>query len=101
MLFGCKYGLNVNYASSGSDQVLPVVSTTIENNVVSAASSSAYTVYCAMTPAPGITWTDNTLYGGKQSGTSLPVATVPPAKPNVQPAMDAIRDGAGCTWKTE
>lgn len=98
-LFGCKYGLNVNYGSG--DQVLPVVSTEIENNVVSAASSSAYTVYCTTTPAPGITWSGNTLYSGKQSGTSLPVVTVPPAKPNVQPAMDAIRAGAGCTWKTE
>ena len=95
----CKYGLNVNYASSGSDQVLPVVSTLIEGNTVSAL-SSGYAVDCAASPVPDITWKENILYG-RQRGVSLPAAATAPTKPNVQPAMDAIRNAAGCSWKTE
>ncbi len=30
MVYDCKYGLNVNYASSSSNQVMPVISTVIE-----------------------------------------------------------------------
>ena len=96
---GCKYGLNVNYASSGSDQVLPVVSTVIANNTVSAL-SSGYAVDCTTPPAPDIAWEENILYG-RQRGVSPPAVTTAPVKPNVQPAMDAIREGAGCSWKTE
>lgn len=100
MVYDCKYGLNVNYASSSSNQVVPVVSTVIEGNTVSA-TSSGYAVDCATEPAaPDITWSDNTLYG-RQRGVSLPAVTSAPSKPNVQPAMDAIREAAGCSWKTE
>lgn len=97
----CKYAFNVNYASSGSDQVLPVITTTIENNTVSLSSSSSYAVNCAASPAPDIVWRNNTLYGGKQSGVSLPIASAAPALPNVVAAIDAIRTAAGCDWKTE
>lgn len=98
-VFDCKYALNVNYGSG--DQTLPVVATTIANNTVSSSSSSSYTVYCAAEPAPQITWTENRLYGGRQTGVNLPLTTIPPAKPDVQAAMDAIRNAAGCSWKTE
>lgn len=100
-LIDCKYAFNVNYASSGSDQTMPVVATTIENNTVSLSSASSYAVNCATDPAPDITWRDNILYGGRQSGVSLPVAATAPAKPNVAAAVAAIRDAAGCGWKTE
>lgn len=100
MVYDCKYGLNVNYASSSSNQVVPVVSTVIEGNTVSA-TSSGYAVDCATEPAaPEIEWNDNKLYG-RQRGVSLPSLTSALAKPNVQPAMDAIREAAGCSWKTE
>ena len=100
MVYDCKYGLNVNYASSSSNQVVPVVSTVIEGNTVSA-TSSGYAVDCATEPAaPEIEWNDNKLYG-RQRGVSLPSLTSAPAKPNVQPAMNAIREAAGCSWKTE
>lgn len=100
MVYDCKYGLNVNYASSSSNQVVPVVSTVIEGNTVSATSSS-YAVDCATEPAaPEIEWNDNKLYG-RQRGVSLPSLTSAPSKPNVQPAMNAIREAAGCSWKTE
>ena len=49
---------------------------------------------------PEIEWNDNKLYG-RQRGVSLPSLTSAPAKPNVQPAMNAIREAAGCSWKTE
>lgn len=97
----CKYAFNVNYASSGSDQTMPVVSTLIEQNTVSLSSSSAYAVFCTATPEPDIEWKNNTLYGGRQSGVSLPAAASAPALPDVTQAVDAIRSAAGCRWKTE
>lgn len=100
-LIDCKYAFNVNYAGSGSDQTMPVIGTVIANNTVSLSSSSSYAVNCATDPEPEIAWRDNILYGGRQKGVSLPVVTTPPARPNVAAAVAAIRDAAGCQWKTE
>lgn len=97
----CKYAFNVNYASSGSDQTMPVVGTLVEENVVSLSSASSYAVWCAVTPAPDIEWRNNTLFGGRQSGVELPAAAAAPALPDVSAAVDAIRKAAGCGWKTE
>ncbi len=97
----CKYAFNVNYASSGSDQVMPVIGAVIEENTVSLSSASSYAVFCAPTPAPEIEWKDNTIYGGRQSGVSLPVAASAPVLPDATRAMEAIRESAGCNWKTE
>lgn len=96
----CKYAFNVNYASN-ADQVMPVIGTSIEENTVSLSSPSSYAVFCAPTPAPEIEWKDNTIYGGRQSGVSLPVAASAPIVPDVTQAMEAIRESAGCSWKTE
>lgn len=97
----CKYAFNVNYASSGSDQTMPVVGTLVEENVVSLSSSSSYAVWCAATPEPEIEWKNNTLFGGRQSGVELPVAAAAPALPDVSGAVEAIRKAAGCDWETE
>lgn len=97
----CKYAFNVNYASSGSDQVMPVVGTTIEENTVSLSSNSFYAVSCAATPAPEIEWKNNTIYGGRQSGATLPTVAAAPALPDVTQAVERIRSAAGCSWKTE
>lgn len=97
----CKYAFNVNYGSSGSGQTVPVVGTTIEENVVSLSSSSSYAVFCTTTPAPEIEWRNNTIYGGRQSGATLPTAASAPALPDVAQAVDEIRNTAGCSWKTE
>lgn len=80
--------MNVNYASAAASGA-SVVSTLIEGNTVSAL-SSGYAVDCAASPVPDITWKENILYG-RQRGVSLPAAATAPTKPNVQPAMDAIR----------
>lgn len=96
----CKYAFNVNYGSN-SDQVAPVVGTLVEGNIVSLSSSSSYAVWCAPTPAPDIEWKNNTLFGGRQSGVSLPAAAAAPALPDVSSAVEAIRKAAGCGWKTE
>lgn len=99
-VFDCKYGLNVNYASSTSNQVLPVKSTVIENNTVSTTASSSYAVYLPDAPAePEITWRNNTLYG-RQRGITLPAAASAPARPDVKSAIEAIRNAAGCSWIT-
>lgn len=96
----CKYAFNVNYGSAGSGQVEPVVSTLIEGNVVSLSSASSYAVFCTPTPAPDIAWKDNTIYGGRQSGVSLPTASEAPILPDL-PVVEAIRRTAGCHWETE
>ena len=96
----CKYAFNVNYGSN-SDQVMPVVGTLVEENTVSLSSSSSYAVWCAATPAPDIEWKNNVLFGGRQSGVSLPAASSAPSLPDVTRAVEAIRAAAGCRWKTE
>lgn len=96
VIVDCRYAFQVNYGSS--TQVEPVVETTIENNVVSLSSSSDYAVNCATDPAPDVTWCDNTIYGGRQSGANLPVAAEAPALPDVTGATAAIRRNAGVKW---
>lgn len=93
----CKYGLNVNYASNGGSQVLPVVSTAIEQNTVIASASGSYAVSVTEEPAPKLTWRNNKIYG-RLRGVSLPTLPAPPARPDVQAAMNAMRDLAGCAW---
>lgn len=93
----CRYAFQVNYGSSAS-QVEPVVSTTIADNIVSLSSASDYAVNCETNPAPDITWSDNTFYGGKQSGVKLPTASVAPTLPDVKAATENIRRSAGVKW---
>jgi len=101
VIVDCKYAFNVNYASSGSDQTMPVIGTSIEGNIVSLSSPSYYAVACAATPAPDIEWKNNTIYGGRQSGATLPAASSAPALPDATKAVETIRAAAGCNWKTE
>lgn len=93
----CRYAFQVNYGSS--TQVMPVVGTIIENNVVSLSSAGDYAVNCgASDPAPEIEWRDNTIYGGRQSGAELPTVTEKPELPRVAGAVENLRRGAGVNW---
>ena len=86
----------MNYGSS--TQVMPVVETVIENNVVSLSSSSDYAVNCSAEPAVDIEWRDNTIYGGRQAGVELPVVSEKPELPRVAGAVENIRRAAGINW---
>lgn len=92
----CRYAFQVNYGSS--TQVMPVVETVIENNVVSLSSASDYAVNCPAEPAADIEWRDNTIYGGRQAGTELPVVSEKPELPRVAGAVENIRRAAGINW---
>lgn len=92
----CRYAFQVNYG--GTSQVEPVVETTIEHNIVSLSSASDYAVNCVMEPAPEIEWRDNTFYGGRQSGVSLPTTDTAPKLPDVKTAAENIRRSAGVKW---
>lgn len=92
----CRYGICVNYGSSG--QVMPVVETKIEQNVVSLTQESDYSLYCVEEPAPQIEWLNNQLYGGRQHGVALPTLDTPPTLPRVEVAVDNIRRRAGVSW---
>ncbi len=92
----CRYAFQVNYGSSS--QVMPVVETVIEKNIVSLSSEKDYAVNCTAEPKPDVTWRDNTLYGGRQAGVDLPAAAEPPSLPDVRGAVDNIRRGAGVSW---
>ncbi len=92
----CRYAFQVNYGSS--TQVMPVVETVIENNVVSLSSAGDYAVNCAAEPAADIDWRDNTIYGGRQVGVELPVAAQKPELPRVAGAVENIRRAAGINW---
>lgn len=96
VVVNCRYAFQVNYGSSS--QVMPVVETIIENNVVSLSSASDYAVNCATEPAAEIEWRDNTIYGGRQAGTELPVTTEKPELPRVAAAVENLRRGAGVNW---
>lgn len=92
----CRYAFQVNYGSSS--QVMPVVETRIENNIVSLSSEKDYAVNCATDPAPEIEWSGNTFYGGRMAGAELPAAAEPPVLPDVRNAVENLRRGAGINW---
>ncbi|MDE6857932.1 MAG: polysaccharide lyase 6 family protein, partial [Alistipes sp.] len=96
VIVDCRYAFQVNYGSS--TQTEPVVETTIENNTVSLSSSGDYAVNCATNPAPDIEWRGNTIYGGRLSGVSLPIAAEAPTLPDVTGATSEIRRNAGVGW---
>ena len=99
----CKYGIMANYGSASSNQTQPVVSTVVENNLISTSSKSYYTVHVVTDPKPDITWSNNSLYGGKQSGITLETAAADPVPPQLRKAMGIAADGivaaAGCSWE--
>lgn len=97
VLVDCAYAFHLNYGSN-TDQVMPVVSTRIENNTVTTSSSSDYTVYLRTPPVPEITWNGNTIYGGRQSGESQPTVSSAPQPPSVAEKRAAIEAAAGATW---
>lgn len=96
-LVDCRYAFHVNYGAR-TTQTLPVISTTIQNNVVSLSSSSMYAVKCYTSPEPEITWQNNTLYGGKQEGISLTTVSQQPTISAPTQRATAIRQAAGCGY---
>ena len=96
IIVNCRYGINVNYGSSS--QVMPVVECEIEKNIVSLNNPSHYSVNYVEAPEPDVEWSDNTIYGGKQKGISLPTVDTPPTIPDVSASITNVRRRAGVSW---
>ncbi len=94
VLVSCAYGIVVNYNS----YTMPVITTTISNNVVVAASTSAYTVYEYTDYPADVTYTNNTLYSGKQSGVTLETVATEPSYTRPTEAIAAVKAAAGASY---
>ncbi len=97
-LVSCTVGLQVNY--DGNDY--GAIGTTISDNTVYAPSSSYTYVSYSSVSGDDITWSGNTFgTSGKFSGLSFDVTSnlAEPTYPTDE--MQAIRDGAGCSWTVE
>jgi len=98
IIYGCRYSMHLNYASSPSVQTEPVASSIIAGNTVYCTSDSDYAVYMYNSPTPEINWSDNTIYGGSQSGATLPTADAAPTIDSVSEIVAAISASAGTDW---
>lgn len=98
IIYGCRYSMHLNYASSPSVQTEPVASSIIAENTVYCTSDSDYAVYMYNSPTPEINWSDNTIYGGSQSGATLPTADAAPTIDSVSEIVAAISASAGTDW---
>lgn len=98
-IVGCRYSLHLNYANKDSMN-MPVIGTTISGNTIYCTSSSDYAAYVYTSPTPQITWSENKIYGGKQSGVSLATLSAKPSIPSVKQAVEKIENTCGPKWKT-
>ncbi len=102
VLVDCKYAIQVNYGTN-STQTLGAIETTIRDNIVyTSSSSNRFVSYNTASGGDDITWSNNEFYGSgvfynitslSTTGSSKPAAADYPTE-----AMQAIRDGAGCSW---
>jgi poly(beta-D-mannuronate) lyase len=75
---------------------LPVVETTIENNIITAWSDSFSIVYGGANH--DVSWKGNTICGGRQVGVSLPETKSLPKRPNIERKVQQIRDKVGAKF---
>ena len=95
----CAYAFYLNYVGTGT--TLPAVGVTIEDNIVSASAATMYTVYNVAPDAGGITWTGNTIYGGRQQGASVPTASLAPMIVPVESRYADVKSNAGAAWERQ
>lgn len=101
----CYQGICANYGDS--KMTLPVVTTSVANNIItnSTSSNTYVTVSMASSPndiVPDITWQGNTIYQGK-AGTNIPtqglnIVTSPPPISSRTQQITAIKAAAGVSW---
>lgn len=95
----CAYAIHVNYGDS--KLTLPVISTTIKDNIVSSASSSNTAVLYIASPAPQVTWSGNTMYNARFTNITQQEVAASTAKPTItsrEAACAAIRTASGVNW---
>lgn len=92
----CRCGLEVNYGSSG--QVMPVVESKIEYNIISLSNPKDYAVNCTTDPEPQIEWQGNMLYGGRVVGVELESLAAAPRIPKMEAVIEQVRRQAGVDW---
>lgn len=96
----CNVGITSNYGAR-TTMVLPVITTTVSNNIFIMASSNNYSVYNVTSPEPDITWTNNQIYSGKQSGVTLSTVTTKPSYTRPTTEINSITSSSGASYYTK
>lgn len=99
-IVGCKVGITSNYGARTS-MTLPVITTTISENKIIMSSSNYYSIYNVTDPAPDITWSDNEIYSGKQSGVSLATLSTAPTYTRPTTEIESITSSSGASYYTK
>lgn len=98
-IVNCANGINVSY---GKDGTLPAIGTTITGNTISNISSKNTAIQVnATAPPTEVTWSGNTVWGGKYSGitaSQVPTTTVRPDIAPVDGRCADIESACGVTW---
>ncbi len=96
-IVNCTQGISANYGSSSMTD--PVISTVVRHNTIVNENSTNYSARLYITdPAAEITWTDNTIYKGRQYNLSLPTVSAKPVVASQTAAVQAIRTRSGVDW---
>ena len=93
----CKYGIVVNYSGRDSQDAAPE-NVTFEANTIVSSSNKYVSVTVIDTPESDLHWVDNVIYGGKQSGVSLPTTSVRPSVPDYTAVIESIKANSGTRW---
>ncbi len=93
----CAYGITVNYSGRDTQDSAPENSSFVGNTIVNSAKKYV-AVNVIDTPDSYMHWEDNVIYGGKQSGISLPTVSEKPAVKDYTPEIDAIIANSGVKW---
>ncbi len=99
-LVDCAVAITANYGSS-SKNIVPVISTTICDNTIISTLSKSVAIKHIDDYSPEVTYSDNSIYGGKQEGVSLPTLKKQPKYSRPTAAINAIKAGAGAGYSTK
>lgn len=96
IMVDCNCALQVNYGTES--QIMPVVDSKIERNIVSLSDQKYYAVRCVEQPRPRVEWSGNLIYGGRVEGVTLEQISTAPRTPKVERVVEQIRLRSGVSW---
>ena len=97
VLVDCAYGITVNFSGRDTQECPPENTSFIHNTIVNSAKKYV-AVTVIDTPESYMKWEDNIIYGGKQSGISLPTVSEKPVVKDYNPEIEAIIANSGVKW---
>lgn len=93
----CTAGITVNYGARDTQDSAPENSSFVRNTIVNSAKKYV-AVTVIDTPDSYMHWEDNIIYGGKQTGISLPTVSEKPQVKDYSPEIEAIISNSGIKW---